>query len=131
MTIPLWCLFVVSLMPIIAAGVGAKARLSLPGGLDNHTPRQQAAQLDGVGARAYAAQANAWEALAMFTVAVVINHLAQGAPGPSGLLALVFIVARFGHLAAYLANKSNLRSLSFGIGLLCCMGLVVLGALAP
>lgn len=131
MTIPLWCLFVVSLMPIIAAGVGAKARLSLPGGVDNNNPRQQAAQLEGVGARAYAAQANAWEALAMFTVAVVINHLAQGAPGPSGLLAMLFIVARFGHLAAYLANKGTLRSACFGVGLLCCVGLVIIGALAP
>jgi uncharacterized MAPEG superfamily protein len=131
MTIPLWSLFFVSLMPIIAAGVGSKERISLPGGMDNNNPRQQASQLEGLGARAYAAQANAWEALAMFTVAVMINHLAQGAPGPSGILALIFIVARFGHLGAYLGNKGMLRSLCYMVGLLCCVGLVVLGALAP
>lgn len=131
MTIPFWCLFVVSLMPILAAGVGAKARLALPGGMDNENPRQQALLLEGVGSRAYAAQANAWEALAVFTVAVMINHLAKGALFPSGILALIFIVARFGHLLAYLSNKGNLRSLCYGVGLLCCVGLVILGALAP
>lgn len=130
MTLPLWCLFVTSLIPILAAGTGSAARLKQPGGLDNKNPRQQAFQLEGVGARAYAAQANAWEALALFTVAVVINHLAQGAAGPSGVLALVFVASRFVHLGAYLANQDVIRSLSFGLALCCCVGLVVLGTMA-
>lgn len=130
MTLPLWCLFITSLIPIMAAGTGSAARLKQPGGLDNKNPRQQIARLDGVGARAYAAQANAWEALALFTVAVVINHLAGGAAGPSGILAVLFVAARLGHLGAYLADQDKLRSISFAVAWLCCVGLVVLGALA-
>lgn len=131
MTIPLWCLFITTFLPIVASGVGAAARNKLPGGVDNKNPRQQALKLDGFGARAYAAQANAWEALAVFTVAVFINHVAQGAASTSALLAVVFIAARLGHLGAYLANKDLLRSSFYGVGLLCCIGLVVLGAMAP
>lgn len=132
MTLPLWCLFITSLLPIVAAMTGSAARLKQFGDLDNKNPRQQASQLQGVGARAYAAQANAWEALALFTVAVLINHLAGGATAPmSGTLALVFVAARLLHLGAYLANKDVLRSLAFGVAVCCCVGLVVIGAYFP
>ena len=130
MTLTLWCLFMTSLIPILAAVTGSAARLKQPGGLDNKNPRQQIARMEGIGARAYAAQANAWEALALFTVAVLINHLAGGAAGPSGTLALIFVAARLAHLGAYLADQDKLRSLSFGLAFFCCVGLVVLGALA-
>lgn len=130
MTIPLWCLFMATFLPFVAAGTASFARSKMPGGADNKNPRQQALKLEGFGARAYAAQANAWEALAVFTVAVFINHVAQGAVSTSALLAMVFIAARLGHLGAYLGNKDALRSGFFGIGFLCCIGLVVLGAMA-
>ncbi len=46
------------------------------GKADNKNPRAQVAQLEGVGARTYAAQENAWEAALMFTAAVLTSHLA-------------------------------------------------------
>lgn len=130
MTIPLWCLFIATFLPLVAAGAGSVARSKMPGGADNNNPRQQALQLEGFGARAYAAQANAWESLAVFTVAVFINHVAQGAASTSALLAVLFIAARLGHLGAYLGDKGGLRSGFFGIGFLCCIGLVILGAMS-
>jgi len=130
MTIPFWCLFVAMLLPTVAAVAGSVARYRSPAGLDNHNPRQQVAQLEGFGARAYAAQANAWEALALFTVAIFINHAAQGDPAWSAALAVAFIGFRVGHLLAYLGNLATLRSLFYALALFACIGLVVLGALA-
>ena len=49
------------------AGVGGYFRQANLGAVDNENPRTQAALLEGAGARAYAAQANAWEAVALFS----------------------------------------------------------------
>lgn len=128
MTIPLWCLFIVSLLPYGLAGAGNYYRLKSPGGLDNQNPRAQIAKLDGPGARAYAAQQNAWEALGLFTAAVLINHLAHGDPQSSALAAMIFVVARLLHAVAYIRNWDKARTGIFCIGLICCIALVVLGA---
>ncbi len=129
MTVPLWCLFIASLLPVVCAGMGAYYRNQLPGGADNKSPRQQAMQLEGPGARAYAAQNNAWEALAVFTVAVVINHLAGGNPQTSALAAGLFLAARVLHPVFYIKNIDILRSLSWLVGLAACIWLVILGAM--
>lgn len=131
MTVPLWCLFFAALLPYVCAGVGAYYRVKLPGGADNKEPRKQAQQLEGIGARAYAAQQNAWEALGLFTATVVINQLAHAAAGPSATAALVFLGARIAHPLLYIANQDKLRSLSWLIGLVCCMTLIGLAINAP
>ncbi|MGV3527112.1 MAG: MAPEG family protein [Candidatus Sericytochromatia bacterium] len=127
MTLPLWCLFVASLLPYVCAGIGAYYRLQLPGGPDNKEPRQQVLKLEGPGARAYAAQQNAWEALALFSAAVLINHLAHGEPGSSATAALIFVAARVLHPVLYVLNQDKLRSLSWAVGFGCCMWLIGLG----
>ena len=76
MTTPLWCLVIVAFIPLILAGVGGYLRLQQLGKVDNKHPRTQALELTGAAARTLAAQANAWEATALFTVSVVIAHLA-------------------------------------------------------
>lgn len=129
MTVPLWCLFIATFLPYLSAGVGSYYRSQLPGGADNNSPRQQVLQLEGAGARAYAAQGNAWEALAVFTAAVLINHVATANPQLSALAAGLFIVARLLHPVFYIKNIAGLRSLSWLIGMLCCIWLVVLGAI--
>lgn len=130
MTTPLWCLFIVSTLPIVIAGVGNYFRVKSPGGIDNQNPRAQIAKLDGPGARAYAAQQNAWEALGLFTVAVVINHLAHGDPGQSAMAASLFVVARLAHPVAYIQNWDKVRSGIFFVAFGACIWLVVLGAQA-
>ena len=74
MTLSLWCLVIVAVLPYVLAGVGGYFRRTNLGTVDNDNPRGQAALLEGAGARAYAAQANAWEALALFLVGLALVH---------------------------------------------------------
>ena len=98
------------------------------GAIDNHDPRGQADRLSGAGARAYAAQQNAWEAVATFTVVVVIAHLAGADPDTSATASIGFVAARLLHAVFYLTDVHVMRSLSFMAGLGCAIWLVVLAA---
>jgi len=129
MTIPFWCLFVAVLMPIILSWVGGYYRHRQLGSVDNKHPRQQAAQLEGAGARAYAAQQNAWEAAIVFVPAVLVAHLAGADGQQATLAALLFIAARVLHAVFYIANLDALRSLSFLVGLGASIWLFVQAAL--
>jgi uncharacterized MAPEG superfamily protein len=113
MTVPFWCLFAGALLPLVCAGWGAALRKKQLGSLDNEHPRVQALELRGEAARAYAAQQNAWEALAVFTAAVTVNHLAGGDPGLSATASIIWLVARVLHPVMYVRNVVALRSLSF------------------
>jgi len=131
MTVPLWCLVVVLFIPQGIAVVGDVYRWRMLGSIDNDDPRGQAGRLDGAGARAYAAQSNAWEALPMFTVAVLLAHLTGADAGASATAAVLFVVARLLHAVFYITGLSSLRSLSFLAGVGCCIWLIVLAAGAP
>jgi uncharacterized MAPEG superfamily protein len=130
MTTPFWCLLFAVLAPYVITGVGAKFRTDQLGSLDNRHPRVQANELQGIAARAYAAQQNAWEALAVFTAAVMVAHLAGADPGASASASLVFVLARTLHAIAYIANQPVVRSTAFLTGLLCCLTLFGLAARA-
>lgn len=126
MTTPFICLFVTIFLPYICAGISSFYRLKLPQGIDNKAPRQQATLLEGAGARAYAAQQNAWEALPVFTAAVVTAHIMGADLQKSALAAIIFTVARILHIPAYISNQDKLRSLSFVTGFGCCIWLFIL-----
>jgi uncharacterized MAPEG superfamily protein len=128
MTIPFWCLLVAILIPYVLAGVGGYFRVRQLGTIDNKHPRAQAAELTGAGARACAAQANAWEAVPVFGAAVFVSHLAGANPATAALLSEIFLAARVLHAIAYLANIDILRSLVFLVGFGCCVGLFVISA---
>lgn len=130
MTTPFWCLVLVSVFPYVLAGVGGYYKTRQFGTLDNHHPRKQALALEGAGARAYAAQANAWEALPFFAVAVLVAHLAGADPGQSAIASLVFVLTRVLHPMLYIADLATPRSLVFGVGFGCCVWLFVLAARA-
>jgi uncharacterized MAPEG superfamily protein len=130
MTTPFWCLLAACLIPYFIAPIGGYFRVKQFGEMDNKNPRAQGAQLTGVGARAQAAQSNAWEALPVFASAVIVAHLAGADPGSSSTAALVFIAARIGHAGAYLADLDKARSGIFTLGLGCCVWLFVLAARA-
>jgi uncharacterized MAPEG superfamily protein len=112
-TTPFWCLLVVILVPYVLAGTAGYFKAQQFGRLDNKNPRAQGAALQGAGARAWAAQQNAWEALAIFAPAVIVAHLAGADPGSSATAAALFVGARVLHAVFYLANLDVLRSLSF------------------
>ena len=128
MTIPFWCLLIAAVLPIMWSWVSGYYRNKQLGTVDNKNPRAQNAQLTGAGARAVAAQQNAWEALAIFTAAVFVSH-SLGANGEQAATAsMVFIAARVLHGVFYLMDKDVLRSLSFLVGFGCSLWLFFMAA---
>ena len=121
MTTPLWCLLAVAALPYVLAGVGGYFRVKQCGTIDNHSPRQQYAQLEGVGARAFAAQQNAWEALGLFTATVAIAHFAAADAERTASAAMFFVGTRLLHPICYLANWATLRSIVAIAGLASCI----------
>ena len=113
MTTPLWCLFIACVIPYVLAPVAAYFKNKQFGSLDNRNPRVQTAALEGAGARAAAAQSNAWEALAVFGAAVFINHVTGGDPDTSATLSMVWVAGRIVHPFAYIADIALLRSAAF------------------
>ena len=70
-----------------------------------------------------AAQSNAWEALAVFAPAVLVNHLGGGDPGTAATVSCVWIGARIVHAGAYLSDVAPLRSLAFLVATVCAVTL--------
>jgi len=130
MTTPFRCLLIVALLPYVLAGIGGYLRMRQLGELDNNHPRIQANRLEGVAARALAAQANAWESLAVFATVVIVAHLVQADPAASATAALIFLATRIAHPILYLANLATLRTLVFVVGLGCIARLVQLATAA-
>jgi uncharacterized MAPEG superfamily protein len=123
MTIPHLCLLVVALLPFpwtILAKAGSR--------YDNRTPRVYLVGLEGWRARAQAAHQNAWEALAMFTAALVV----AGHAGASGTwfngLAVTFVTMRVLHGVLYVANLASLRSLVWFVGVVCVVSMFFVSA---
>jgi uncharacterized MAPEG superfamily protein len=128
MTTPFWCLFIATLLPIIISWVSGYFRQTQLGGIDNKRPREQNSRLEGAGARAVAAQSNAWEALIVFACAVFVSHLSGADAGNAATASVVFIVARVLHAVCYISDKDTLRSLSFIVGFGCCIWLFLMAA---
>ena len=126
MTVPFWCLLIAVILPILWSWVSGYYRQKQFGAVDNKNPRVQNAQLSGAGARAVAAQSNAWEALAIFTAATMASQLLGADAEKMATASMVFIAARIFHGIFYIADKDILRSLSFLVGFGCCIWLFVM-----
>jgi uncharacterized MAPEG superfamily protein len=122
-TTPMWSLLVVAVLPYVLSTLTGVYRKRELGAIDNKNPRAQQAALTGVGARAVAAQQNAWEALAFFAPAVLVSQLAGADPGWAATLSVGFVATRVVHPIFYLADLDALRSLAFLVGLVCGIGL--------
>jgi uncharacterized MAPEG superfamily protein len=90
---------------------------------DNHAPRPQLESLPPKRRRAHWAQMNGFEAFPAFAAAVIIAHLTGVAQPRIDLLATIFVAARLAYTFCYIYDKATLRSLVWGIGLACVMGL--------
>lgn len=128
MTTPFWCLFAVLLLPLFLAFAGGYFRGKAFGTADNKNPRAQAARLEGPGARAYAAQANAWEASILFSATVLTTHAAGLSAEAATPWTLAFVAFRVLHGVFYLQDLDKLRSLSFMGGMVCIVTLFVKAA---
>ena len=118
MTVQIICLLIGAVLPYLWFGVSLRYTKLEMGSIDLDAPRQQAARLTGVGARARDAQYNAWEAVILFGVANVAALVAGVEPtGHWALAAVLWVTARLLHGAFYLAGMALVRGLSFAIGL--------------
>jgi uncharacterized MAPEG superfamily protein len=106
MALALWCVLIAGIMPVIAAGIAKWGTA-----LDNNNPRDWAGTLTGYRRRAYAAHHNAFEAFPFFAAAVLAALVAQAPVHVVNLLATIFILARFGYIAAYIVDAATPRSL--------------------
>lgn len=107
------CLLIIMAMPIVLALSTIPSRFSQFGKPDAEQPRLQANQLVGVGYRLDAAQKNAWEALMLFSAALVLASLAGVDFKHLSTPALGFVSARVLHAIFYATNLSALRFVMF------------------
>jgi uncharacterized MAPEG superfamily protein len=130
MTVPFTCLLIVVLLPYGLSTLAGYLKVKQFGKLDNKYPRTQAEGLEGLGARAWAAQANAWEAVPVFTAAVLVAHVSGADPGKSATAAMAFVALRVLHAVFYLTNLDVLRSVVFLGGTAAAIWLFVLAGQA-
>ena len=128
MTIPFWCVLAVLLLPLVWAFTGGYYRGKAFGTADNKNPRAQAAKLEGPGARAYAAQANAWEAAILFSAAILTTHAAGLSAAAATPWAIAFVVFRILHGIFYVQDIDKARSGAFMGGMVCIIALFVKAA---
>lgn len=130
MTIPFWCILIAGLLPYVWSSAALKARIDSFGSFDNRLPRLEQAKLEGWGARAVGASANAFETFPFFAASVIVAQIAGADPGWSATWSIVYVLARILHGVFYAADLDKLRSGAFGLGQVCCVALFVLGARA-
>ena len=124
MSIPFWCVLISAVL-IYLARMPVTTAMKEQGGYDNHLPRQQQAQLTGLGARAVAAHQNSFEAFMLFAVGVLMAHTTQTAGWLIDTLAIIFVISRIFYLWFYLADLPKLRSLVWLVGLVCSLLLMI------
>jgi uncharacterized MAPEG superfamily protein len=106
-------LLVLCILPIACSWVGGFYRQKQLGSVDNKEPRAQWQQLSGAGARAVAAQGNSWEALAVFSAAVLALFIGGVDLGSLSTLVMIFVALRIAYIPAYIGNIDKLRSVLF------------------
>jgi uncharacterized MAPEG superfamily protein len=126
MTIAETCILIACLLTIACAGLAKSRGFGKPrreGGFDNHSPRLWLASLKGWQARANAAQQNSFEALPLFIAGVLVAERMQASQSLIDGLAIAFLAARVGYIGAYLADRANLRSALWVVGIACCIAM--------
>jgi uncharacterized MAPEG superfamily protein len=125
MSIAIVCVILAGFLPLIAAGIAkfgpTEGNPKEP--YDNHQPRQWLAQQSGLRARANAAQANTFESLPFFYVAIVIALMFEAPEERVDVLAVTYLLARVAYIICYIQDWANLRSLVWTLGLVCTVAL--------
>lgn len=129
-TIAYWCVLVAAILPIVCAGIakyGMFGKSLKQGGYDNQNPRAWLARQTDWRARANAAQANTFEALPFFFVAVVIAHQLQARQAVLDILAFMFVVLRMVYIMMYVADMSKTRTSIWTTALVVNIAILFLG----
>jgi len=92
-------------------------------------PRDTPITLTGRAGRAQRAMNNHFEALILFTIAVLVTHLADRSTGLTATLAWIYLGARLLYIPAYMFGLSPWRSLIWFVGWLATLGLLFLAVI--
>lgn len=122
MTAAIVCLLIACLLPL---GCAVIAKWGFEG-YDNRSPRAWLAAQSGFRASANAAQANSWEALAVFGPAVVLAIAREAPAGWVNGLAVSFVLLRLAFIICYVTGRPTLRSVSWSGGYLVSLALYIL-----
>ena len=95
---------------------------------NNSSPREFLEQQKGAKKRAYWAHQNGFEIFPLFAAAVIIAHMAGAPQAQIDMLAGGFVLSRIGFTFAYIMDRSTVRSLIWGLGFFCIIGLFVISA---
>lgn len=106
-------LLILCILPIVCAWVGGYYRQQQLGSVDNKEPRIQSQQLSGAGARAVAAQGNSWEALAVFSAAILALFIGGVDLRSISTPVMILVALRIAYVPVYIADIDKLRSLIF------------------
>jgi len=117
MTIAIWCILIAQILPYIAFGFVK--------GLDPEQPRFHLGDLKGQSVRAYGAHLNGLETFPWFAAAVIVSQVVGGPSRIVDLLAVVYILVRIGHLAAYISGRQPLRTGAFAVGQLLALAIFI------
>ncbi len=120
MTIALFCILIAAIMPIVCAGLSKGGAIGKPrsqGGFDNLDPRGWQAKQDGFRKWANNAQANCWEALPFFGMAIISSHMLGVVGSLVDGLALAFIALRIVYIGLYVTGKQMARSIVWVLAL--------------
>ena len=117
MTIAIWCIFIAAALPYVA--------FTFVKGLDPSQPRYHVADLVGQSVRAYGAHLNGLETFPWFAASVIVAHMLAGPSRIADALAVVYILLRIGHMAAYISGRQPLRSAAFGVAQLVALAIFV------
>ena len=110
------CVAAVIFMPMVAK-VPLAFAMSRQGKYDNMHPRQQQANLEGLGARALAAHQNCYEAIAYFAPTILLVLALDAQNTNTGAWCVAFVVLRLVYIALYCANLHILRSLAWALSM--------------
>ncbi|RUR13718.1 MAPEG family protein [Legionella sp. km772] len=124
MTTLLACLLIMLILPYLAKLPLGYAMNKL-GGYDNNQPREQQAKLTGFGARALAAHQNSFEALSVFATAILAAIATQHSSLVIQILAIIYVISRVAYHVLYLMDLASLRSLTWFIGYICCLLILI------
>lgn len=122
MTIALWCVLAAALLPYLGTIVAKTSGERY----NNRDPRAWLDRQKGLSRRADNAQRNAFEAFPFFAAAVIVALLTQAPQERVDILAIIFIAARLGYFAFYLADWQAARSLVWLVGFLACLTIFLL-----
>ena len=123
-------LLIMCILPLTCAWIAGYYRQKQLGTVDNKEPRSQSLQLTGAGARAVAAQANSWEALAVFSAALLAIFISGVTLESITTLVTVFVALRVAYIVAYIKDWDKARSVIFIAGYGICIYLLYLALAA-